>query len=170
MSEIIASEAPVRGNVSGGRPEHALLLHCSRTSADSESNDWIRGLVREEFVNHLRIQEEMEITVAEPIHNSVEEAVVDQSLSTSMKPCPRRDLVDSEEVIDQQLFLYDEPTEDVHTLSSGAALVWLLCDGQRDVESIVGEIASYFELSEPDARSHVRGAVSLFQEQGLLVP
>ena len=85
-----------------------------------------------------------------------------------MAPGPKRDLVDSEEVVGQQLFLYDESTEDVHTLSSGAALVWLLCDGERDMESIVREIASYFELPEQDALAFVQEAVSLFQEQGLL--
>ena len=85
-------------------------------------------------------------------------------------PCPRADLLDSEEVIGQQLFLYDEDTEDVHTLSSGAALIWLLCDGERDTKTIVGEIASYFELPEPDALAHVQEAVAQFQELGLLEP
>ena len=85
-----------------------------------------------------------------------------------MKPCPKSDLIDSEEVIGQQLFLYDESTEDVHTLSSGAALVWLLCDGERDVESMVRDVASYYELPEPDALDLVQEAVALFQEQELL--
>ena len=91
-----------------------------------------------------------------------------QGLPTS--PRPRSDLVESEEVVGQQLFLCDETTEDVHTLSSGAALIWLLCDGERDVERIVREIASYFELPEEDALSHVHEALALFQEQGLLEP
>ncbi len=91
-----------------------------------------------------------------------------QALPT--RPRPKNEFVDSEEVIGEKLFLYDETTEDVHTLSSGAALVWLLCDGERDVESIVREIGSYFELSDSDALAHVQRAISLFQEQGFLEP
>ena len=56
--------------------------------------------------------------------------------SPSFVPRPKRGLVDSEEVVGQQLFLYDESTEAVHTFNSGAGLVWLMCDGERDVESI----------------------------------
>ena len=57
-----------------------------------------------------------------------------QSIKT--KPLPKSSIVESEELMGQELFLYDDETETVYTLNSGAALIWLLCDGTRDVASI----------------------------------
>ena len=85
-----------------------------------------------------------------------------------MKPHPRSTIVDSEEVIDKRLFLYDDSSGDVHALNGGAAMVWLLCDGTRDLESIAREITSYFELPGQEVLVQVQEAVVQFQELGLL--
>ncbi len=85
-----------------------------------------------------------------------------------MKPHPRSAIVDSEEVIGEQLFLCDDSSGEVHMLNGGAAAVWLLCDGTRDLESIANEIASYFELPGQEALDQVQEAVVQFQEVGLL--
>lgn len=110
------------------------------------------------------------MTVAEPMHNSDEDSVTDQSLSTPMQPRPKEDLVESEELVGQQLFLYDEAINAVHQLNEGAAIVWLLCDGDRDVKSIAEEIAETYSLSEQQVLTQVQEAVAHFQELDLLEP
>ena len=101
---------------------------------------------------------------------SDEDSVVDQSLSTSMKPHPKGDFVESEELVGQQLFLSDEANGAVLQLNEGAAIVWLLCDGERDVKSIAEEIAGTYSLSEQQVLTQVQEAVAHFQELGLLEP
>ncbi len=86
----------------------------------------------------------------------------------AVTPHPRSDVVDSEEMLGEHLFLYDERTGDIQTLNGGAAVVWLLCDGIRDLPSIANEIASYFELPEQEVLYQVQEAVGQFQELGLL--
>ena len=93
---------------------------------------------------------------------------MDRPQGLAMKPHPRSAIVDSEEVIGEQLFLYDDSSGEVHTLNGGAAAVWLLCDGTRDLKSIANEIAFYFELPGQEVLAQVQEAVGQFQEVGLL--
>ena len=83
------------------------------------------------------------------------------------RPKGREDI--SEELIDQELFLYDEGTGIVHQLNSGAAMVWLLCDGTKDVVSIAGEIAHASELDADNVLQDVQDALQRFDSLGLLV-
>ena len=85
-----------------------------------------------------------------------------------LKPCPERDIEESEELLGQELFLYEPADGVVHCLNNGAAIIWFLCDGTRDVESIAGEIASTYDLPEQDVLIHVGEAVGQFQSLGLL--
>lgn len=89
-----------------------------------------------------------------------------QSLPTN--PFPRRDIVESEELIGKQLFLYDENIGDVHCLNSGAAIIWLLCDGKRGLVSIAKAISSAYGLAESQVLPEVQGAVAQFQSLNLL--
>jgi PqqD family protein of HPr-rel-A system len=84
------------------------------------------------------------------------------------KPAPKPDIVQSEEVIGDELFLYDNATGAVHTLNSGAAMVWLLCDGQRDEVEISQEIAAANDLPAEQVLPQVREAVAQFRTLGLL--
>ena len=86
------------------------------------------------------------------------------------KPAPKETI--QEISIDQELFLIDSKDANcpVHCLNSGATIVWLLCDGTRDVESIAGEIADTFGQSNTEAMTKVRKAVDQFQALGLLEP
>ena len=93
---------------------------------------------------------------------------MEQLQDLAMKPLPKGDLVDSEEVIGEELFLYDESTETVHQLNNGAAVVWFLCDGTRKVSTIVQEITAAFELPEQEVLAQVQDAIAEFQELGLL--
>ncbi len=70
--------------------------------------------------------------------------------------------------MDQDMFLYDEHTGTVHQLNGGAAMVWLLCDGSRDLMSMAEEIASTSNMSTTDVLPDVRETVSQFQTLGLL--
>ena len=83
------------------------------------------------------------------------------------KPLPKSSIVESEELMGQALFLYDDDSEIVYTLNSGAAMIWLLCDGSRDVRSIAKEIAVTDTLSEKEVLHHVQETVEQFQSFGL---
>ena len=48
--------------------------------------------------------------------------------STVTKPRPRQDIINSEEMIGKQLFLYaGDDGDEIHCLNGGAAIIWLLC-------------------------------------------
>ncbi|MCH8827340.1 MAG: HPr-rel-A system PqqD family peptide chaperone [Chloroflexi bacterium] len=82
------------------------------------------------------------------------------------RPKGREDI--SEELIDQDLFLYDEGTGAVHQLNSGAAMVWLLCDGAKDVAAIVEEILQSSTAEPEQVLTDVQNALQMFDELGLL--
>ncbi len=85
-----------------------------------------------------------------------------------IKPLSRSNIVTSEEMLGEELFLYDETNGSVHTLNSGAAMVWLLCDGSQDLEEMSAEIASVSGLSQEDALAKVQKTVGQFRDLGLL--
>ena len=70
--------------------------------------------------------------------------------------------------MDQDMFLYDDDSGSVHQLNGGAAMVWMLCDGSRDLMSMAEEIASTNNMSASDVLSDVRETVSQFHTLGLL--
>ena len=82
------------------------------------------------------------------------------------RPKGREDI--SEELIDQYLFLYDEGTGAVHQLNSGAAMVWLLCDGAKDVAAIVEDILQSSTAEPEQVLTDVQNALQMFDELGLL--
>ena len=85
-------------------------------------------------------------------------------------PLPKESV--NERLIDHELFLFDSEDSNcqVHTLNGGAALIWYLCDGARDVQSIAHEIATGFDLKKRDVLPDVRAAVARFHELNLLEP
>lgn len=89
--------------------------------------------------------------------------------STVTKPRPRQDIVDSEEMIGKQLFLYaGDDGDEIHCLNGGAAIIWLLCDGVRDVEDIAKEVADEFDLPEHEVVAEVHETIAEFQSLNLL--
>ena len=84
------------------------------------------------------------------------------------KPLPKSSIVESEELMGQELFLYDDGSEIVYTLNSGAAMIWLLCDGTRDVESIAREIPLTGKPPEEEILAHVQETIEQFQLLGLI--
>ncbi len=75
-----------------------------------------------------------------------------------------------ERLIDQELLLFEGKDGGciVHILNSGAAMIWLLCDGSRTLEEVSLEISSAESLPEDEVLSQVWEAVSQFQTLGLL--
>lgn len=56
----------------------------------------------------------------------------------------------------------------MHTLNSGATLVWFLCDGTRDLADIATEISTTFDLPKEEVMPQVQESVAQFQSLGLL--
>ncbi len=86
----------------------------------------------------------------------------------TMIPTRNSRIVDSEELLGQELFLYDETTGAVHAFSSGAAMIWLLCDGTRNLEGIAAEIASVSGVPQDQVLHQVQEIVAQFHDLGLL--
>lgn len=84
----------------------------------------------------------------------------------SSRPCP--DPTVTAEAFGDELALYSERTEQVHCLSPSAALVWVLCDGRRDVEAIVEEVAAMIGPSAGGVRGDVEAAIEQFRHLGVL--
>ncbi len=83
------------------------------------------------------------------------------------KPRPKQGI--SEEWVGEEVFLCDIEVDDtVLCLNSGAALIWLLCDGTRELKDIAGEIATSFNLSEERVLSEVQDTVTQLMTVGLL--
>ena len=91
----------------------------------------------------------------------------DPSDSTSV-PQPRSVFCESEEVIGDHLFLYSPDNDLVYQLNDGAAVVWLMCDGASDLNSIAEQIGETYQLPVQDALEEVRAAVNQFESLGLL--
>ncbi len=90
-------------------------------------------------------------------------------IGASTIPRPREEVVKSEEMIGKQLFLYEgESGDTVHCLNGGAAIVWLLCDGEKDTAEIAKQISDEFELSRDQTLLEVQEAVEQFESLNLL--
>jgi len=88
--------------------------------------------------------------------------------STSIIPAPKGGIVESEELLGEELFLYDEASGEVHILNSGAAMIWLLCDGDRDLEKISHHIAPASNISWEQVLPWVQQTIAQFHDFGLL--
>jgi hypothetical protein len=76
----------------------------------------------------------------------------------------------TQELVGQELFIYGGPRPDaVHCLNSGAAIIWYLCDGTRDVDEVVNELAAQYGLLPAEAERDVRETVARLQALHLLV-
>ena len=86
----------------------------------------------------------------------------------TIKPVSKNSIVDSEELLGQELFLYDDSNGAVHALNSGAAMVWLLCDGTRELGVIGKEIGRTCGLTQQEVLAQVQETVGQFRALGLL--
>jgi len=64
--------------------------------------------------------------------------------------------------------IYDPETEQLHTLNSTAAYIWVLCTGEFTVEDIIVQLAHDFDKKEVDIKDQVFQAIKKFIENDLL--
>jgi len=79
----------------------------------------------------------------------------------------RRDEV-VERALPDELILYNVAKDQVFLLNQTSAAIWDLCDGQRSIDGIAGEIAGHFAASPGVVREHVQRTIASFQERALL--
>lgn len=83
------------------------------------------------------------------------------------KPHTKTDI--TEEQVGQELFLHDAANpEAVHALNDGAAIIWLLCNGTRDLVTIAEEISVTYGVPKSQVLTDVQETVECFQSLGLL--
>jgi hypothetical protein len=75
-----------------------------------------------------------------------------------------------ERQMDDDLCLFDveNPESSVHILNSSAAVVWYLCDGEHEVESIASHIALTFARPYDGVLTDVRETVDRLHRLGLV--
>ncbi len=92
-----------------------------------------------------------------------------QTREAPKRPRSKADV--QEELVGDQLFLYRaENKEAVHCLNSGAAVIWLLCDGTRDEVSMAREVSETYHVPEPVVLEDIRLTLARLKELGLLEP
>lgn len=74
----------------------------------------------------------------------------------------------AEELIGQELFLFDQKLQTAYCLNSGAALIWFLCDGTHDLQTITTELATLSARPEQQILPEVQQTVAEFQLLELL--
>ena len=85
------------------------------------------------------------------------------------KPCTRNNL--EAEIIGNEIFLYDSASDNaVYRLNNGAAVIWILCDGSRNLDEITREITSGFQLDHEEVRAQVKTTIENFRQLNLLEP
>lgn len=65
--------------------------------------------------------------------------------------------------------VYHRSSGAVQPLNATATAIWLLCDGEEDLDAIVAELASLFEADPLEIRGEVESTVAGFTTMGLLV-
>ena len=85
-----------------------------------------------------------------------------------MKLLPKESV--EEILVGDELFLLDseDGRPDVHVLNSGATLIWMLCDGTRNVKGIARELAVEFGLPKQEVLIQVEETVAQFHTLDLL--
>lgn len=81
-------------------------------------------------------------------------------------PCVRTGVVD--EIVDDQLVVYDSHSDRVHVLNTAAAAIFDLCDGETPVEAIVAELERVIPEQAFDCDHEVPRILGEMLDQGLL--
>jgi len=77
----------------------------------------------------------------------------------------------TQELVGQELFLSSgRDNNAVHCLNGGAAIIWYLCDGSRDLAGVAAELASQYQVPPDEAVRDVREVVTRLQALALLEP
>lgn len=71
-------------------------------------------------------------------------------------------------VFEGEAVLFDETSSMLHRLGAIAGAVWLCCDGDTDVATIIEELAGTFDLEPGEVTPVVYETLERFAEEGLL--
>lgn len=75
----------------------------------------------------------------------------------------------TQELVGQELFLSSGGgAAAVHCLNGGAAIIWYLCDGTRDLAGVADELVAQYGVAPDAAQRDVRDVVSKLQALELL--
>lgn len=72
------------------------------------------------------------------------------------------------EEMDGELLLYNPQSTSTVYMNQTAALVWQLCDGQRQVDEIVEILVESFPDAQTDMQREVLGTLKSFHDNGAL--
>jgi hypothetical protein len=72
-------------------------------------------------------------------------------------------------IFDGEAVLFHEATSMLHRLGAIAGGVWLYCDGETTVTSMINELASTFALDHDEVAAAVHETLERFADEGLLV-
>lgn len=92
-------------------------------------------------------------------------------MTTDRRRLPRRPAQaagTSSEVFDDEIVVFCERTERLHCLNTSASTLWALCDGSRDLEAIVAEVAKLANTQEEAVRSSVEQGIYDLCQLGIL--
>lgn len=78
----------------------------------------------------------------------------------------REDLIVKE--MGEEIVLYDQEANQVHSLNATASLIFNLCDGENSTEEIVEEMRSRFDIDEKTVLRDVERVLSELKKKGLL--
>ena len=85
-----------------------------------------------------------------------------------MNDKPRRRLDLLEQMVGDELMLYDTSGRAVHVLNGAARYVWERCDGEHGVEEILGEAAAAFTADPQELRVDIEECMADFERLSLL--
>ncbi len=81
---------------------------------------------------------------------------------------PKRNTTVGTRNFDDATFLLDASHAKLHELNATGALVWSLCDGQHDLQTIADHVSAQFEVSPEHAFADLQRFVALLQSKELL--
>jgi hypothetical protein len=81
-------------------------------------------------------------------------------------PFARRDI--TEQVIGEEVMLYDSIAEKIHVLNHSAYAVWTLCDGAHSPDDIHSVLAEKYPDAGFELIADVHAIIERFRDQGLL--
>lgn len=81
---------------------------------------------------------------------------------------PKRNPTVGTRSFDDATFLLDASHAKLHELNATGALIWSLCDGQHDLQTIAESVSSEFEVTSAQALADLQTFVQLLHAKGLL--
>ena len=94
--------------------------------------------------------------------------MADNSSTAPAKKCPERVKSIVEQVVEDDVVLYDPRNDATHVLNTTAAAVWWLCDGELNSDEIVAEISRFFDTPLETVMPDVSKVLDEFKTAGLV--